>query len=359
VVILDLDLKSMVKELQNRVAVGFNADVAVPEMMQHVIMSENLGLDSVWFHEHSFGRDAISYLSACAQNTKRIKLGVACLNPYTRHPIVLAMSMLTLQEASKRRVILGLGTGFPLRLDALGISHEKPIGVLRETIEICRSIWKGENLTREGRFFSLTKVKSMAASPNPMIPIFIAGWRTQMLALTGAIADGYMAKGGESPQSLSRIISKIRESAEKHGRNIGDLEICAYLLTYVAENKSKALDVIRRDPFVNYMLSVQDDYLYEETGINPELKKPIAENYFKGRIEDSSRYITNEMLNAFTLCGTVDEIQDRIEEYKRSGLDLPVLQPISMKADDVKSVLSAAKDFAHPVIDEQVGLEAA
>jgi 5,10-methylenetetrahydromethanopterin reductase len=324
------------------VSVGFNADLPVPQMIRHVIQCENLGLNSVWFHEHSFGRDAISFLSAAVQSTKNLRLGVACVNPYTRHPIVVAMSMLTLQEASKGRVILGLGTGFPMRLDALGIKHDRPIGALRETLEICRRVWSGESLTLDARSFSLKNVKSIAGKPEAKIPIYIAGWKKQMLALTGAVADGYVAKGGESPQSLARIVSGIRASAERHGRNIRDLKICAYLLTFIGESMSAAMNVARKDPFVNYMLSVQDENLYEETGINPEFKKAIAENYFKGKLEESSKHITNEMLSAFTLCGTIEQVRSRIKEYRRSGLDLPILQPISMKAEDVNAVVNAA-----------------
>jgi alkanesulfonate monooxygenase SsuD/methylene tetrahydromethanopterin reductase-like flavin-dependent oxidoreductase (luciferase family) len=339
---------SFIEHRINRIGIGFNTDLSLQQMIKHAGVAENFGLDSVWFHEHSFGRDAISYLIGCLLKTTQTKFGVACLTPYTRHPLVLAMSMLTLQEVSGGRIILGLGTGFPMRLDALGISHDKPIRVLRETIEICKRVWSGESVTYDGKSFSLKNVRSIAGKARSKIPIFIAGWRKQMLALTGAIADGYVAKGGESPQSLSRIVSEIKASAEKHQRNIEDLEICGYLLTYVGQSERKAFDVARKDPFVNYMLSVQDEYLYEESGINPELKKPIAENYFKGHLEESCKHITDEMLEAFTLCGKVDEVGERINHYKKSGLNLPILQPISMKEEDVKSVLETARAFSYP-----------
>lgn len=337
-----------------RIAVGFNADLPVPQMVQYALMAESLGLDSFWLHEHSFGRDAISYLSASAQSTKRIRLGVACLSPYTRHPIVLAMSMLTLQETSRGRAILGLGTGFPMRLDAMGIKHERPIAALRETVEICRGIWNAESVSKDGKSFALKNVKSIAGRAEPRIPIYIAGWKKQMLALTGSVADGYVAKGGESPQSLGRIVSEIRVSAEKNSRKMKNLTVCAYLLTLIGETDRSAFDVARKDPFVNYMLSVQDDYLYEETGISPEMKKPIAENYFKGRLDESSKHVTNEMLDAFTLCGTVDQIGDKIEQYVRAGLDLPILQPISMKHQDVTSLLTCAGTLITARIDKPV-----
>lgn len=338
----------------DNVGIGFNADFPVPQMMHYANMADDHGLDSFWLHEHSFGRDALSYLNSAAQSTKRIRLGAGCLSPYLHHPVLLAMSIMTLQEASKGRVVLGLGTGFPLRLDAMGIKHDRPISALRETIGICREIWNGGSVSLDGKSFSLKNVKSIAGKVDRMIPIYIAGWKAQMLSLTGALADGYIAKGGESVQSLGRIISGIRASIEKHSRRRTDVRVCAYLLTFVGDSRAGAFEVARKDPFVNYMLSVQDDYLFEETGISPELKKPIAENYFKGRLGESSKYVTNEMLGAFTLCGTSDEVAERIEEYVRVGLDLPILQPISIKHQDIVSVITCGSTLISPGFDRPV-----
>jgi 5,10-methylenetetrahydromethanopterin reductase len=327
------------------IGIGFNADVPVQQMMTYVKAAENSGMESFWMHEHSFGRDALSYLDSAAQITERMKLGVACLSPYTHHPVLLAMSLATLQETSGGRVVLGIGTGFPMRLDSLGIKHDKPIGVLRDTIEICRRIWSGENLTYNGGAFNLKNVKSIAPKPEKKIPIYIAGWKKQMLALTGRHADGYVAKGGESTKSLARLVDGIKASADSRNRSLSEIRICAYLLTLASEDKKTAHDKARRDPFVNYMLSVQDDYLFEESGIPAAMKKPIAENYFKGRLEESSSHISDEMLDAFTLCGSSGEVEERIASYMRSGLNLPILQPISMKNEDVMYMIKAASKF--------------
>ncbi|HKW03922.1 MAG TPA: LLM class flavin-dependent oxidoreductase [Nitrososphaerales archaeon] len=324
-----------------KVGAGFNVDVPVSEIVKHSAKAEQLGLESLWLHEHSFSRDALSYLNSVAGATSRLRVGVACLTPYTRHPLVLAMSMFTLQECSKGRAVLGLGTGFPMRLDLMGIKHEKPIAELKETIEICRKVWSGESVNYSGKIFSLKNVKSIPGKAVANIPIYIAGWKRQMLWLTGKYADGYVAKGGESTRSLARIVSDIAVSAERNSRKIQDLEVAAYMLTFVSDSKSEALASARKDYFVNYMLSVQDDYLYEETGINPESKKPVAENFFKGNLAESSSHVTDEMLDAFTVCGTEDNIRDRLLEYEKSGLNLAILQPISMKYDDVTRVLNA------------------
>ncbi len=333
------------------IGIGFNADVPVQQMMAFVKSAEDSGLESFWMHEHSFGRDALSYLDSAAQITKRMKLGVACLSPYTHYPVLLAMSMATLQETSGGRAVLGIGTGFPMRLDSLGIKHDKPIGALKDTIEICRRMWSGENLTYNGGSFSLKNVKSIAPKPEKKIPIYIAGWKKQMLTLTGRYADGYVAKGGESTKSLARLVEGIKTSAECKNRNLSEIRICAYLLTLVSDDKKTAHDKARRDPFVNYMLSVQDDYLFEESGIPASMKKPIAENYFKGRLDESSSHVSDEMLDAFTLCGTSGEVEERIAEYRRSGLNLPILQPISMKNEDVMYMINSSSAFISPKIE--------
>ena len=88
-------------DLSERIGVGFNADLPVPEIIREAKLAENLGFDSLFMHEHSFGRDAFSFLNSLAGSTSAIRLGVACLTPYTRHPVVLATSMLTLQESSR------------------------------------------------------------------------------------------------------------------------------------------------------------------------------------------------------------------------------------------------------------------
>lgn len=324
-----------------RLGIGFNADVSVRELLNYAVESEELGYESFWIHEHSFGRDAVSVLASSALFTSRINLGVACLTPYTRHPMVLAQTLSTLQETSQGRMKLALGSGFPMRLDLLGIRHEKPIGAIKDTIEICRRIWEGGTLTYNGSNFNLKNVRSLTGGAVSKIPIYVAGWKKQMLNLTGKLGDGYIAKGGESVASISKIVSDIAGAAERHGRNIGDIDVGAYLLTYVGDSKREALERARSDPFVNYMLAVQDDYLYEGTGIDPEKKKPIAQNYFAGKIEESSSFVSDEMLEAFTLVGTEQDVYSRVLELCKRGLNLPILQPISMKPADVRRVLRA------------------
>lgn len=327
-----------------RVAIGFNADAPIQQLVSYAAIADDSGFDSIWIHEHSFGRDSISFLSAASQATRRAKIGVACVSPFMRHPVSLAMTASTLQESSGGRFLMGIGTGFPMRLDLMGVKHEKPIAAIKDTIEICRSIWSGNRVTYSGSAFSVKNVQSLTGMC-AKVPIYVAGWKPQMLSITGRYSDGYVAKGGESTVSISQIVSAIRTSAERVGRSISEIDVAAYLLAYVAPTKKEALDRARKDVFVTYMLAVQDDYLYEGTGIDPSKKRPIAENYFRGDFAQASGFVSDDMLEAFTLIGTKDDVVDRALEFTKAGLTLPILQPISLQRGDVQAVVSAGTDL--------------
>src|SRR5215510_9093592 len=71
--------------------------------------AEQLGFDEVWLPESGHGRGMFSVASAIATATNRIGIGVGIVNPFWRHPSVIAMEAAALDEISDGRVMLGLG----------------------------------------------------------------------------------------------------------------------------------------------------------------------------------------------------------------------------------------------------------
>src|SRR5712691_12490363 len=97
-------------ELAQPVGLGLAARGDVRETVEWAQRAEALGLDSVWVHDSYFERDPITYLSAMGMETCRIGLGAGALNPYTRNPVVVAMTMSALDDLAPRRVTLALGS---------------------------------------------------------------------------------------------------------------------------------------------------------------------------------------------------------------------------------------------------------
>jgi len=87
-------------------------------------------------------RDIYCYLSICAQNTSKIRLGPGMTNPLTRHPSVTAGAIATLNELSNGRGVLGIGRGNNA-LATIGYPKAS-LQRLREYVEALRGYWKGE-----------------------------------------------------------------------------------------------------------------------------------------------------------------------------------------------------------------------
>src|SRR6202165_751128 len=102
------------------------------DTVEYARRAEAAGLESVWVHDSYFERDPISYLSAMAYATREIRLGAGSLNPYTRHPFVLAATLSSLDDLAPERVSLALGSGLPLGLVLMGVSFETGPARVRE-----------------------------------------------------------------------------------------------------------------------------------------------------------------------------------------------------------------------------------
>jgi len=94
-----------------------------------------------------------SILTACALNTRRIKLGLGATNPISRHPAITALAVSTLNEISNGRAVLGFAKGGYETSHPLGYTLERSIKVHVEATEIIRRLLSGGKVTYEGRYF--------------------------------------------------------------------------------------------------------------------------------------------------------------------------------------------------------------
>src|SRR2546428_7105026 len=124
----------LVAELGRRVGIGLAARGDVRDIAAWARRAEDLGIDSIWVHDSYFERDPITYLSAMGMETRRIGLGAGALNPYTRHPVVVAMTMSALDDLAPRRVTLALGSGVPPRLFPVAISYDDTVAPASSSI---------------------------------------------------------------------------------------------------------------------------------------------------------------------------------------------------------------------------------
>ena len=328
-------------EFSLRVGLGLAARGDVRETVRWAQQAEELGVESIWIHDSYFERDPITYLSAIGLATRRIGLAAGALNPYTRHPVVLAMTMSALDDLAPRRCTLALGSGLPLRLSQMAIPYEDTVGRVSEAIDQVRALWRGERLRLNDK---VPPLQPMFQPPH-RIPIYIAAYRTPFLDLCGQKADGYLARPAESLPAFGKMRERVLATATSAGRAASEIEFRGYLLSLIDSSHREALNRAKREPFVIYMISVLSDISLKRAGFDPDLRNKIAAAW---RAEDyhlAGGLIPDELLDAFILCGTASEVADRARAYHEAGMTVPLLQPILQEEAQIKAVLQAAQEY--------------
>ncbi len=338
--------------LGRRVGLGLAARGEADEVVTWAASARRAGLGSVWVHDSYFERDAVSFVSAICSELGRderedgFRIALGAVNPFTRHPVVLAMTGAALDEMAPGRIVMGMATGLPLRLKQMGIPYapaEAVEGVSR-AIDDVRTLWKGERLPSATP--GLPPIQPMFAPPH-RIPIYVAAYRKEFVALGAEKADGYLARPAESVPSLRGIIGRLRTGAAAAGRDPGSLETAGYLLTLVDETRREALNRAKREPFVIYMMSVLGDVSLARAGFDRELRDRIAAAWRAEDFHTAGNLIPDELLDAFMLCGTREDVAAAaLRFHTESDLDLPLLQPVLQEQKQIDEILAAAALYA-------------
>src|SRR3954447_8216605 len=323
------------RSLGRPIGLGLAARGDIEEVVGWARMARDQGVDSVWVHDSYFERDGVSFTTAIAQAVAddgddeagfRVALGAA--NPFTRHPVVLAMTGSALDEILPGRFVLGLGTGLPLRLKQMGIPYEPDAAVqgVSTAIDQIRALWAGDRLPSATP--GLPPIQPMF-SPTHRIPIVIAAYRKAFVELAGQKADGYLARPAESIPSLRGILERLHASAEAAGREAGSIETAGYLLSLVDKTRREALNRAKREPFVIYMMSVLSDVSLRRAGFDGELRDRIAAAWRAEDYTTAGNLIPDELIDAFMLCGTREAVAAQaLRSHADAGLPLPLLQPV-------------------------------
>ncbi len=300
------------------------------------------GCASVWFHESYFERDAVTYATAVAASVPDLGVALGALSTYARPTALTAMTVSALDDLAPGRITVALGSALPLRLAQMQIPYDPELAIeaVRTQLHDLRALWRGERLPRTG----VPDLEPMFP-PVHRVPLWVAGYRKAFHELAGEAADGYLARPAESIPAIRIAKDRIAAAARSAGRGPDEVEIGGYLLCLVDSSRRAALDRAKREPFVIYMLAVQSDTAMRRVGLDPQLKARVFAAWREGDYHRAAGLIPDELVDAFILCGTPDEVAARAAEYADAGMTVPVLQPVLQEEDQVGYVLDAAVTY--------------
>jgi probable F420-dependent oxidoreductase len=281
---------------------------------------EAAGYDGVFSFEGT--HDPFFPLLFAAEHTERLQLTTAVAIAFARNPMTLAQTAYDLQLASHGRFRLGLGTQIKPHIEKrFSMPWSQPVERMHELVLAIRAIWDtwhtGAPLAFRGEFYRhtlMTPFFNPGPSPYGLPSVFLAGVGPRMTEMAGEVADGFIVHPFGSERSLRELtIPALERGAVRGGRSLADLEIAFPLMAVIAdtdEQVAKGRDAVRprlafygSTPAYKVILDV-----HGWGDLQPELNRLSK----TGDWATMSSLITDEMVDAFAVQGTPDEIGPKV-----------------------------------------------
>jgi len=311
-------------------------------------IAEANNLATVWFAENPFSRGILPAVSACAMTTQRVRLGVGVVNPYSRHPVSIAMEFGALDELARGRLILGIGSGIAAAVERMGFGDRRPLSAVRDAIHIVRALLRGEEATYSGGVFSVTGVKLAYRPPRTDMPIYMAAMGDRSLRLCGLLADGLILSNLCPLAFTERAVAIACAAAIAAGR------AAPRVVQYVPCLPRPRGDEARH--MVKAMIGEMLAGFWPASGAWPAAREAavllsgISREEFAAALhrirrgEGASEVLDDRFVDAFALAGTAEDCLARAADYQRAGVsELALTFAGSQPAADIEYLAGAIR----------------
>ncbi|HUK28642.1 MAG TPA: LLM class flavin-dependent oxidoreductase [Candidatus Acidoferrales bacterium] len=190
--------------------------------------AEKAGWDGFFLWDHLVEKeqrvlvtDSFIALAAIAQRTKRIRIGTTVTPLPKLKPWIAARQMVTLDQLSNGRIILGVGLGLEDTCAYARLNEDAENKILAEkldeSLDIITGLWSGRPFSFEGKHYKVGKTTFIPKPvQKPRIPIWVGGsWPKKRPFKRAAKWDGVLPlkEGGPirpTPNDLRDILSYTR-----------------------------------------------------------------------------------------------------------------------------------------------------
>jgi probable F420-dependent oxidoreductase len=295
---------------------GTVAPLPGPLLTAQAQQLESVGMEGV-FAPQVYGPPFVP-LAAAAAVTSRVRLASGIALAFARSPFETALAAADLDRISNGRFTLGLGTSVRTWSEGFfGMPYGKPVEHMREVVEIVRMTWAKAHtgaLTRyHGSYHHLDFSEFQGTQPplRTSIPIWIAALRTPLVRLAAEIADGVI---GHPIWSIDWATTKVQDDLKaglaKGGKQRKDIEFNMWLWVAPNPDRKQAIEDARATVAFYGGIEQYEAY-FAAHGFRSEAKA-LQEGTKRGDYLSVKHLVTDEMAQTFVVCGTPDEVRERI-----------------------------------------------
>ena len=292
------------------IGIAFQTDKPPGRYGELAAAAEAHGFDVVSVFADLLYSPPLPALLEMAAATSRVRLGAACLNPYTQHPYEIAGGLAALDAASGGRAYLGLARG--TWLGAIGIEQHRPLAHLRDTAAIVRALLSGDDRGYSGAAYRLApgvrlrdRIPDHGGTRVRLPPLLLGAWGPRAAALAGEIADEIKVGGSANPAVVPLIRDRVLVGCQSARRSLDQVRLVIGAVTVVDEDGAAARRLARTE-VARYLAVVAELDPTSElpVGFAGQVRGLVA----AGRDEAAGALIPDEVLDRFAFSGTPEHV---------------------------------------------------
>ncbi|MCU1407819.1 MAG: class flavin-dependent oxidoreductase [Glaciihabitans sp.] len=301
-------------------------DLRARDIVPFIKRAEELGFDELWVVVDCFFRGGIAQAAVALAASATITVGIGIVPAAVRNAAFTTMEVGTLAEMFPGRLLVGIGHGMTGWMRQVGAMPASPLTMLGENLDAIRALLRGETVSTQGRYVTLTDVT--LNSPPKLVPPVLAGVRgPRSLALAGTHADGTILAEPVTPEYLAAARAQINAG--------GPHQIVAYNVAAVDDE----VDVARRAARAALGSIGDPDWAPHITPL------PFAADFAELRAasataEEFTALMPDEWVDQLALVGTPERVRGQISALHSAGATSIVLIPVGDDAFDALESLA-------------------
>ncbi|WP_307781322.1 LLM class flavin-dependent oxidoreductase [Agilicoccus flavus] len=190
--------------------------------------AEELGFDHAWTYDHLVWGGLVGHpwhatmptLTAAATVTSRIGLGTFVASPNFRHPYPFARDLITLDDVSDGRAIVGIGAGGEPDLTILGgeeLTPRRRGDRLGEFVDLLDALLTRDHVDATGEWFTVRDART-APGPtrSPRMPFVVAANGPRSMRIAARRGQGWVTtgRGGDDAATWWRRVADLVDRFE-------------------------------------------------------------------------------------------------------------------------------------------------
>ncbi|MGY4710964.1 LLM class F420-dependent oxidoreductase [Mycolicibacterium sp. CBM1] len=284
--------------------------------------TERLGYGGCWTAEIS--HDPFLPLTLAAEHTAEIELGTGIAVAFARNPMTVANVGWDLQEYSRGRLLLGLGTQIKTHVEKrFSMPWSHPVQRMGEFVLALQAIWdcwsNGTRLSFDGDFYShrlMTPMFTPEPQPYGAPKIFLAAVGELMTEKCGEVADGLIAHAFTTKRYFEDVtIPALQRGMAKAGRDGSGFQVSApvFVVTGADEAEITAAAAGTRKQIAFYASTPAYRKVLELHGWG-DLQTELHRLSLDGQWDTMATVIDDEILETFAVVAPLDRLAVALTE---------------------------------------------